>query len=154
MKEVIRAKVRRKISKKYQAKDQMKEEKTWVVVETWITGKQSHLIKGLAAGDYRLVEEKAPTGFTKSEEPVYFTITDGMTEIPEITLRNYGTIISVGKKRSQFRKLLSGAKLELVCKDTMEVISQWISDQENGQVFNGLETGNLYHQGNRSTGRI
>lgn len=77
----------------------MKEEKTWVVVETWITGKQPHLIKGLTAGDYRLVEEKAPTGFTKSEEPVYFTITDGMTEIPEITLRNYGTIISVEKEK-------------------------------------------------------
>ena len=90
----------KKDQKKYQAKDQMKEEKTWVVVETWITGKQSHLIKGLAAGDYRLVEEKAPTGFTKSEEPVYFTITDGMTEIPEITLRHYIR----RKKRSQFRK--------------------------------------------------
>ena len=131
----------KKDQKKYQAKDQMKEEKTWVVVETWITGKQSHLIKGLAAGDYRLVEEKAPTGFTKSEEPVYFTITDGMTEIPEITLRNYGTIISVEKREASSEKLLSGAKLELVCKDTMEVISQWISDQENGQVFNGLEPG-------------
>ncbi len=48
----------KKDQKKYQAKDQMKEEKTWVVVETWITGKQPHLIKGLTAGDYRLVEEK------------------------------------------------------------------------------------------------
>ena len=131
----------KKDQKKYQAKDQMKEEKTWVVVETWISGKQPHLIKGLTAGDYRLVEEKAPTGFTKSEEPVYFTITDGMTEIPEITLRNYGTIISVEKREASSEKLLSGAKLELVCKDTMEVISQWISDQENGQVFNGLEPG-------------
>lgn len=112
MKEVIRAKVRRKIRKNIRQKDQMKEEKTWVVVETWITGKQSHLIKGLAAGDYRLVEEKAPTGFTKSEEPVYFTITDGMTEIPEITLRNYGTIISVEKREASSEKLLSGAKLE------------------------------------------
>ncbi len=62
-----------------------------------------------------------------------------MTEIPEITLRNYGTIISVEKEKPVQKKLLSGAKLELVCKDTMEVISQWISDQENGQVFNGLE---------------
>lgn len=53
----------KKDKKKYQAKDQMKEEKTWVVVETWISGKQPHLIKGLTAGDYRLVEEKAPTGF-------------------------------------------------------------------------------------------
>lgn len=102
----------KKDQKKYQAKDQMKEEKTWVVVETWITGKQPHLIKGLTAGDYRLVEEKAPTGFTKSEEPVYFTITDGMTEIPEITLRNYGTIISVEKREASSEKLLSGAKLE------------------------------------------
>lgn len=36
--------------KKDQKKYQAKEEKTWVVVETWISGKQSHLIKGLAAG--------------------------------------------------------------------------------------------------------
>lgn len=112
MKEVIRGESQKKDQKKYQAKDQMKEEKTWVVVETWITGKQPHLIKGLTAGDYRLVEEKAPTGFTKSEEPVYFTITDGMTEIPEITLRNYGTIISVEKREASSEKLLSGAKLE------------------------------------------
>lgn len=45
------------------------------------------------------------------------------------------------KREASSEKLLSGAKLELVCKDTMEVISQWISDQENGQVFNGLEPG-------------
>ena len=88
------------------------------------------------------MEEKAPTGFLRNqEEPVYFTSTDGMTEIRRSHCSAIMAPLYPPEKESSSEKLLSGAKLELVCKDTMEVISQWISDQENGQVFNGLEPG-------------
>ena len=80
---------------KENAKGEFKAEKVWIAAKTWTTGKQPHLLKGLKAGKYRLVEMCAPKGYTKWDEPVYFTITDGMTEIPEVILRNYGTIVHV-----------------------------------------------------------
>ena len=43
-----------------------------------------------------------------------------MTEIPEVILRNYGTIVQVEKQDDTLKTLLSGAKLELVRKDTMK----------------------------------
>lgn len=120
---------------------ELKSEITWTKAETWTTGKQPHLVKGLKAGKYRLVEISAPAGFTKTDEIVCFTITDGMTEIPEVILRNYGTIIYVEKQDDSLKTLLPGAKLELVRKDTMEVIRQWVSEDEKGQTFYGLEPG-------------
>lgn len=111
-------------------------------METWTTGKQSHLLKGLQSGKYRLAEISAPKGYTKWDEPVYFTITDGMTEIPEVILRNYGTIVQVEKQDDTLKTLLSGAKLELVRKDTMKVICRWISEEQKGKTFYGLEPGN------------
>ena len=122
-------------------KGEFKAENVWTLVENWTTGKQPHLIKGLKAGNYRLVEISAPKGYTKFDEPVYFTITDGMTEIPEVILRNYGTIFYVEKQDDALKTLLPGAKLELVRKDTMEVIRQWVSEEEKGQTFYGLEPG-------------
>ena len=122
-------------------KGEFKAENVWTLVENWTTGKQPHLIKGLTVGNYRLIEISAPKGYTKSDEPVYFTITDGMTEIPEVILRNYGTIFYVEKQDDALKKLLPGAKMELVRKDTMEVIRQWVSEEEKGQTFYGLEPG-------------
>ncbi len=127
---------------KENAKGELKAEKVWIAVETWTTGKQSHLLKGLQSGKYRLAEISAPKGYTKWDEPVYFTITDGMTEIPEVILRNYGTIVQVEKRDDTLKTLLSGAKLELVRKDTMEVICRWISEEQKGKTFYGLEPGN------------
>ena len=47
---------------KENAKGEFKAEKVWIAAKTWTTGKQPHLLKGLKAGKYRLVEMCAPKG--------------------------------------------------------------------------------------------
>lgn len=113
----------------------------WELVEEWISGKQPHMIRALAAGEYRLREIQAPEGFTLLEEPVYFTVQDGMTEIPQLVMRNYASIVEVEKVNGTTGALLGGARLELIRKSDGTVIRQWTSEEGKGQAFYGLEPG-------------
>lgn len=113
---------------------------TWETVDEWVTGRQSHYTKNLKAGEYRLVESKAPDGFKVLAEPILFTITDGMTEIPKLTMRNYTSIVEIQKTRPS-GSLLGGARLQLIRKETGEVIREWTSEEGRGQTFYGLKEG-------------
>lgn len=113
---------------------------TWETVDEWVTGRQSHYTKNLKAGEYRLVESKAPDGFKVLAEPILFTITDGMTEIPKLTMRNYTSIVEIEKTRPS-GSLLGGARLQLIRKETGEVIREWTSEEGRGQTFYGLKEG-------------
>ena len=90
----------------------------WETIDEWMTGKQGHYTKDLQAGDYRLVEIKAAKGFKLLAEPIEFTISDGMTEVPHFVMRNYSTIVDITKVQSGTDTLLAGARLQLIRKDT------------------------------------
>ncbi|MCC2821009.1 SrtB family sortase, partial [Lachnoclostridium pacaense] len=113
----------------------------WETVDEWITGRQGHYTKDLQAGDYRLVEIKAADGFKLLAAPIEFTITDGMSEIPHLIMRNYSTIVDIRKVKSGTDTQLAGARLQLIKKDTGEVIREWTSENGGGQKFYGLEAG-------------
>ena len=113
----------------------------WETIDEWMTGKQGHYTKDLQAGDYRLVEIKAAEGFKLLAEPIEFTISDGMTEVPHFVMRNYSTIVDITKVQSGTDTLLAGARLQLIRKDTGEVIREWTSQEDGGQKFYGLEPG-------------
>lgn len=113
----------------------------WESVEEWVTGKQSHCTKDLQAGEYRLVELQPADGFKLLAEPIEFTITDGISEIPRLIMRNYSTIVEVQKVTSGTGSLLAGARLELIRKDTGQSVRQWTSENTGGQTFYGLEQG-------------
>ena len=91
-------------------------ESGWKTAEEWTTGRQGHYTKNLSAGEYRLVEVKAPEGYELQETPVEFTIRDGMTEIPRLVMRNYTTIVDVEKTSAETGNLLGGARLQLIDK--------------------------------------
>ena len=110
-------------------------------IDEWMTGKQGHYTKDLQAGDYRLVEIKAAEGFKLLAEPIEFTISDGMTEVPHFVMRNYSTIVDITKVQSGTDTLLAGARLQLIRKDTGEVIREWTTQEDGGQKFYGLEPG-------------
>ena len=112
----------------------------WETIDEWMTGKQGHYTKDLQAGDYRLVEIKAAEGFKLLAEPIEFTISDGMTEVPHFVMRNYSTIVDITKVQSGTDTLLAGARLQLR-KDTGEVIREWTTQEDGGQKFYGLEPG-------------
>lgn len=113
----------------------------WELAEEWISGKQPHMIRALEAGEYRLREIQAPEGFTLLEEPFYFIVQDGMTEIPQLVMRNYASIVGVEKVNGTTGVLLGGARLELIRKSDGTVIRQWTSEEGMGQTFYGLEPG-------------
>lgn len=117
-----------------------KEGGTWRPVDEWVTTKQGHVTKGLEAGTYRLSEQKAPEGFHVLAEPIVFSITDGMKEIPKLRMRNYTSIVEVLKTRPS-GSLLAGARLQLIRKETGGVIREWTSEEGRGQTFYGLKEG-------------
>lgn len=113
----------------------------WEKVEEWVTGKQGHTIRNLAAGQYRLIEVRPAEGFRLLADPIEFTMKDGMKEIPHLMMRNYTSIIDIQKTVSGKDTLLAGARLQLIRKDTGKVIREWTSESEKGQRFYGLEPG-------------
>lgn len=116
-------------------------ESGWETAEEWTTGRQGHYTKNLSAGEYRLVEVKAPEGYELQETPVEFTIRDGMTEIPRLVMRNYTTIVDVEKTSAETGNLLGGARLQLIDKSDGTVVREWTSEAGSGQRFYGLKPG-------------
>ena len=116
-------------------------ESGWETAEEWITGRQGHYTKNLSAGEYRLVEVKAPEGYKVQETPIEFTISDGMTGIPHLVMRNYTTIIDVEKTSAETGSLLGGARLQLIDKSDKTVVREWTSEAGDGQRFYGLKPG-------------
>lgn len=116
-------------------------ESGWKTAEEWTTGRQGHYTKNLSAGEYRLVEVKAPEGYELQETPVEFTIRDGMTEIPRLVMRNYTTIVDVEKTSAETGNLLGGARLQLIDKSDGKVVREWTSEAGSGQRFYGLKPG-------------
>ena len=112
-------------------------ESGWKTAEEWTTGRQGHYTKNLSAGEYRLVEVKAPEGYELQETPVEFTIRDGMTEIPRLVMRNYTTIVDVEKTSAETGNLLGGARLQLIDKSDGKVVREWTSEAGSGQRFTG-----------------
>ena len=116
-------------------------ESGWETAEEWTTGRQGHYTKNLSAGEYRLVEVKAPEGYELQETPVEFTIRDGMTEILRLVMRNYTTIVDVEKTSAETGNLLGGARLQLIDKSDGTVVREWTSEAGSGQRFYGLKPG-------------
>lgn len=116
-------------------------ESGWETAEEWVSGRQGHYTKNLSEGQYRLIEVKAPEGYKLQETPIEFTISDGMTGIPHLVMRNYTTIIDVEKTSAETGKLLAGARLQLIDKSDGRVIREWTSEAERGQQFYGLKPG-------------
>ena len=116
-------------------------ESGWETAEEWVSGRQGHYTKNLSEGQYRLIEVKAPEGYKLQETPIEFTISDGMTGIPHLVMRNYTTIIDVEKTSAETGKLLGGARLQLIDKSDGRVIREWTSEAGRGQQFYGLKPG-------------
>ena len=136
-------------------RESLKQKKVWIAAKTWTTGKQPHLLKGLKAGKYRLVEMCAPKGYTKWDEPVYFTITDGMTEIPEVILRNYGTIVQVEKQDDTLKTHCFQEQSWNWCEKRYYGSDPPVDIRgAEGKDFLWTGTRKLYYQRTGSTGRI
>lgn len=57
------------------------------VIDKWVSGNDSHIIKGLAAGTYTLEEISAPKGYVLNKEVITFEVKDN-GEVTEVVMYN------------------------------------------------------------------
>ena len=109
------------------------------VVDSWISTKEPHKIKGLTEGEsYILYEEYAPDGFVISNE-VKFTVTDDK-ETQKITMIDKMVEIS---KVNIAGEELEGATLVVTNTKTKNIVDKWISTKEPHKI-KGLTEGESY----------
>ena len=105
------------------------------VIDEWTTGSSGHVIRGLAPGNYKVIETKAPSGYTLSNSEVDVTVTNSQSEPLTVTFYNTKNEISIVKVDSETGKIVSGATLKVtnssgdevdtfITEDTPHVLSQ------------------------------
>lgn len=84
------------------------------VIDTFVTTTTGHSIKGLKAGTYKVIEEAAPSGYTKSDATVEFTISNNQTEVQTVTFYNSTNQISITKVDADTNEVLANAKFNIL----------------------------------------
>lgn len=83
-------------------------------VDTFVTTTTGHSIKGLKTGTYKVIEEAAPSGYTKSDATVEFTISNNQTEVQTVTFYNSTNQISITKVDADTNEVLANAKFNIL----------------------------------------
>ena len=112
------------------------------VVDEWTTDDSGHVVKGLIPGDYKVVEIKAPSGYTLDNHEVTFTINNNQTEVQTITFYNSKNRIEITKIDSETRSIISGAKLKVTNSRGKEIKSFTTTDEP--YVLTGLASDTYY----------
>lgn len=101
------------------------------------------VISNLKAGNYQLVETKAPVGYTTDSTPVNFSISTNQTEAVQVTKSNKQTLggLVATKIDGLTGQALSGAEFKLIGKNN-KVIKESITTDKFGKLAVGnLEAG-------------
>ena len=110
------------------------------VIERFTTTEESHALKNLADGDYTVEEEKAPSGYKKTDEIFKFTISDtnnhATITIENEAIEKSATIIKVDKATG---KPVAGAVL--VVKDANGKVIERFTTTEESHVLKDLADG-------------
>ncbi|MDO5425359.1 MAG: SpaA isopeptide-forming pilin-related protein [Eubacteriales bacterium] len=107
------------------------------VIEKWISTEEPHRIRGLAAGEYTLTEQTAPTGYAKAET-ISFTVTDSR-EIQRVVMKDAQIKVVISKKDLTTKQELPGAEL-IITDSAGKEVERWISG-EMPHVIEGLAAG-------------
>lgn len=108
------------------------------VLKTWVTGKKPESIEYIPAGNYYIVEEKAPEGYIQ-KKPVPITIED-KEEVQHFEVIN--NRVSVLKTDKNTMKPLEGGQF-IVRNQKGKTIDRWTSDKEK-HFIRGLSEGETY----------
>ncbi|HIR59392.1 MAG TPA: Cys-Gln thioester bond-forming surface protein [Candidatus Onthousia excrementipullorum] len=82
-------------------------------IDEWTTTTSGHVVRGLAPGNYKVIETKAPSGYTLSSSEVTFTVTNNQTEPLTVTFYNSKNQVSIVKVDMETGARVSGATLQV-----------------------------------------
>ncbi len=112
------------------------------IIEEWVSGKESHIIRGLLIGEeYTLHEDLAPIGYATASDVTFTVNADGTPT--KVTMKDEITKVDISKVDATNEKEIEGAKLSLTDKETGEIVKQWTSKKEPHRI-EGLEVGKTY----------
>ena len=112
------------------------------LIETWTSGKEPHVIRGLLIGmEYRLHEDLAPLGYATASD-VTFTI-DESGEATKVVMKDEITKTEILKVDAETKEPLAGAQLQVLEKESKEVVDEWTST-EDAHLISGLHVGKTY----------
>lgn len=112
------------------------------IIEEWVSGKESHIIRGLLVNEeYTLHEDLAPVGYATSSDVTFTVNGDGSTT--KAIMKDEITKVDISKVDATHGQEIEGAKLTLTDKETGKVIETWTS-QKNPHRIAGLEVGKTY----------
>ncbi len=112
------------------------------LIETWTSSKEPHIIRGLLIGmEYRLHEDLAPLGYATTSD-VTFTI-DGSGQATKIVMKDEITKTEIEKVDADTKVMLAGAQLQILEKDSKNIIDEWTSIEE-AHMITGLHVGKTY----------
>lgn len=112
------------------------------IVEEWVSGKESHIIRGLLVGEeYTLHEDLAPIGYATASDVTFTVNADGTPT--KVTMKDEITKVDISKIDATNEKEIEGAKLTLTDKETGKIVESWTSKKEPHRI-EGLEVGKVY----------
>ena len=112
------------------------------VIDTFVTTTTGHSIKGLKAGTYKVIEEAAPSGYTKSDATVEFTISNNQTEVQTVTFYNSTNQISITKVDADTNEVLANAKFNILNSNN-QIVNTFTTTKE-AYLLDKLAVGKYY----------
>lgn len=114
------------------------------VVDTWVSGKEAHVIENLPFGTYTLTETIAPDGYVRSEETISFTLSADKLEASAVMYnsKKAPTKVVISKQDITTGEELPGAHLVLKDKDG-NIIDEWVSGDKPHEITS-LKPGETY----------
>lgn len=112
------------------------------ILESWVSTDTPHLLTGLKPGEYVLIETRAPEGYLEAEK-VYFTVRENMTVDDTVFVEMFDddTKTEIVKIDRDTKEPVSGATLQLVKADTLELVREWTTDGTGSIQIQGLPAG-------------
>ena len=114
------------------------------VIDEWVSTEEAHYIEGkLKAGEtYTLHEETAPDGYVLANDVEFKVSEDGSVDTVE--MKDDTTKVKISKKAITGDDELPGAKLQVIDKETNEVVEEWTSTEEAHYIEGKLKAKGTY----------
>ena len=111
------------------------------IIDEWTSNDRAHSIKGLVPGEYKVIEVKAPNGYTLNNSEVTFEITGKETEAKTVTFYNSENQVVINKV-DENGDPLSGAKLKITNSKGDEI--KTFTTTKEAYTLNKLSPGTYY----------